>query len=361
MKKTTLLLLSLAMIYMNCGGDKSKRDALKKQAEEYAESMKIEEEIGAQVRAMFQPLPAVAENPDNPITADKVRLGKILYYDNRLSRDQTQSCNTCHNLSTFGVDNKQFSDGDDGTSLGDRNSPTVYNAAFHTSQFWDSRVSDVEEQAGMPILNPVEMNVPSEEFLIERLSSTELYPPLFSAAFPDESDPITFENLEMAIGAFERTLVTPSRFDDYLNGNIGALSLEEKKGLKTFIDVGCLTCHTGSQLGGNMLQKFGVYDSYWNYTNSDPIDEGRFKETGNEIDKYMFKVPTLRNVVKTYPYFHDGSVEKLEDAVRIIAKVNLNKDLTTEEIESIIVFLNALTGEIPEGVTKVPDELNPTS
>ena len=361
MKKSIFIMISLALIFMNCGSDSSKKNELKKQAEEYAESMKIEEEIGAQVKAMFQPLTAVAENPDNPITDEKVRLGKILYFDNRLSKDQTQSCNTCHNLSTFGVDNEQFSEGDDGTSMGDRNSPTVFNAAFHTTQFWDSRAKDVEEQAGLPILNPVEMNIPSEDFLIKRLASTDLYPPLFAAAFPDESNPLTYDNLKKAIGAFERTLVTPSKFDDYLNGNKGALSLEEKKGLKTFIQVGCLTCHTGSQLGGNMLQKFGVYDNYWSLTGSDPVDEGRFKETGNEIDKYMFKVPTLRNVAMTYPYFHDGSVEKLEDAVKIVAKLNLNKDLTEEEVKSIVIFLNTLTGDIPEEVKKIPDELNPAS
>jgi len=134
--------------------------------------------------------------------------------------------------------------------------------------------------------------------------------------------------------------------------------MKEKKGLKTFIDAGCLTCHTGSQLGGNMMQKFGVYDNYWTLTGSDPVDDGRFKETGNEADKYMFKVPTLRNVAMTYPYFHDGSVEKLEDAVKIIAKLNLNKDLTEEEIKSIVTFLNALTGEVPEDAKKIPEELN---
>jgi len=361
MKKSILLLLSLALIFMNCGGDNSKKNEMKKQAEEYAESMKIEEEIGGQVRTMFQPLTAVAENPNNPITVEKVKLGKVLYYDNRLSKDQTQSCNTCHDLTTFGVDNEKFSEGDDGTSIGDRNSPTVLNAAFHTSQFWDGRAKDVEEQAGLPVLNPVEMNIPTEEFLIERLAATDIYPPLFAAAFPEESNPITYDNLKKAIGAFERTLVTPSKFDDYLKGNKGALSLEEKKGLKTFIDVGCLTCHTGSQLGGNMMQKFGVYDNYWTLTGSDPIDEGRFKETGIEADKYMFKVPTLRNVAMTYPYFHDGSVDKLEDAVKIIAKLNLNKDLTEEEIKSVVIFLNTLTGEIPEDAKKIPEELNPAS
>lgn len=360
MKRTFLALISLAFFFAYCDGDKLKTEERKKQAQEYAESIKIEEEIGAQVKALFQPLPAVAENTQNPTTESKVKLGKVLYFDNRLSKDQTQSCNTCHNLSTYGVDNERLSEGDDG-GLGERNSPTVFNAGLHSSQFWDGRVRDVEEQAGLPILNPVEMAIPSEEFLIKRLSETEIYPPLFAAAFPGDSDPVTYNNLKLAIGAFERTLIVPSKFDDYLKGNKGALALEEKKGLQTFINVGCITCHTGSLLGGNMMQKFGVYDSYWNYTNSDPIDEGRFKETGNEVDKYMFKVPTLRNVAMTYPYFHDGSVEKLEDALKIIAKINLNKDLTEEELKSIVLFLNTLTSEIPEDITKVPEELSPAS
>jgi len=358
--KNVFVFLLLSLLLFNCGGDKSKNDESKKQAQDYAESMKIEEEVGDMARSMFKPLPAVAENPDNPITESKVKLGKLLYYDNRLSLNETQSCNTCHDLATFGVDNEQFSEGDAGND-GDRNSPTVYNAAFHTSQFWDGRAQDVEEQAGMPILNPLEMAIPSEEFLVKRLSETALYPPLFAEAFPEESDPLSYKNIENALAAFERTLVTPSRFDDYLNGKRAALSLEEKKGMKTFIDVGCMTCHTGSQLGGNMLQKFGVYDMYWNHTGSDPVDDGRFKETGNEADKYMFKVPTLRNVAKTAPYFHDGSIATLEEAVTIIAKVNLNKDLTDEELKSIIVFLNALTGEVPADALVVPAELNPAS
>lgn len=359
MKNLFLILIPLVLFLLNCGGDKSKTDAIKKQAQEYAESMKIEQEIGAQVQAMFKPLAEIAENPDNPVTEKKVRLGKILYFDNRLSKEQTQSCNTCHDLSKFGVDNEKFSEGDDG-GLGDRNSPTVYNAAFHTSQFWDGRAKDVEEQAGMPILNPVEMAIPSEDFVIQRLKETDLYPALFTEAFPGDSDPLNYDNLKKAIGAFERTLVTPSRFDDYLKGNKGALGLEEKKGLQTFINAGCITCHTGSQLGGNMMQKFGVYDNYWMHTQSNPVDEGRFKETHNEVDKYMFKVPTLRNVAMTYPYFHDGSVEKLDEAVRIIAKINLNKDLSDEEVKGIISFLNALTGEIPEGVIEIPEELKTT-
>jgi cytochrome c peroxidase len=180
---------------------------------------------------------------------------------------------------------------------------------------------------------------------------------MFGAAFPDDPDPVTLVNIEKAIGAFERTLIIPSRFDDYMKGNAGALTLEEKQGLKTFMDVGCITCHTGSLLGGNMFQKFGVHFNYWDYTHSDPIDEGRAKETHNETDKYMFKVPSLRNVAETHPYFHDGSVDTLEEAIRIIAKVNLNRDLTDEDVSQIVVFLNSLTGQLPAGTAQAPEPI----
>ena len=312
------LLTIIVLFIVGCSENNSKKEEAKSQAQTYTENIKLEEEIGARARAMFKALPAIAETPQNVITDSKVKLGKILYYDNRLSKNQTQSCNTCHNLATFGVDNKPKSEGDLG-GLGDRNSPTVYNSALHTVQFWDGRAKDVEQQAGMPITNPVEMNIPNEKFLVDRLAGVEMYRQLFAEAFPNVQNPISYQNIELAIAAFERTLQTPSKFDKYLEGQQAALSLDEKKGMKTFMDVGCITCHTGALLGGNMFQKFGVNVDYWEYTNSDPIDEGRFKETANETDKYMFKVPSLRNISKTSPYFHDGSVEKLDDAVRIIA------------------------------------------
>ena len=316
----------------------------------------LETQIGERARSTFQALAAKAENPKNLMTDAKVKLGKILYFDTRLSKDGTQSCNTCHDLNTFGVDNEPTSPGDNG-GLGDRNSPTVLNAALHTSQFWDGRAKDVEEQAGMPILNPVEMAIPSEKFLVDRLSKVELYTGLFKEAFPEESKPLTYMNIQNAIAAFERTLLTPSKFDDYLKGNANALSVDEKKGLKTFMEVGCITCHMGSLLGGNIIQKFGVYGNYWELTGSDPIDEGRFKETGNEAEKYMFKAPSLRNVAKTHPYFHDGSVESLEEATKIIAKLNLNIDLSDEQVKDLVTFMNALTSDLPDEVKQIPAEL----
>jgi cytochrome c peroxidase len=295
---------------------------------------------------LFGTLPEVAENVDNPITKEKVELGKMLFFDVRLSKDNTQSCNTCHNLNTFGVDNNSFSAGNDG-GLGGRNSPTVLNAALHIAQFWDGREPDVEAQAGGPILNPVEMAMPSEEAVLKRLSGIEEYVKLFGKAFPEEETSITYDNLKKAIGAFERKLITPTKFDDYIAGNDDALSSDEKEGLQTYINSGCVTCHRGNLLGGKMYQKFGLYADYWDFTKSEKIDNGKFDVTQNEADKYIFKVPSLRNIEKTAPYFHDGSVQELPDAIRIMAKVQVNKDLSDEEVNKIIIFLNTLTGEVP--------------
>lgn len=344
------------LITVGCGQSPEDIEKVRLAAEK-AESEKLEVEIGDMARGMFKPLRADADiNPDNPVTKEKVKLGHVLYYDKRLSFEGNQSCNTCHNLSTFGVDNLPTSPGDKGEK-GDRNSPTVLNSALHASQFWDGRAKNVEEQAGMPITNPVEMAIPSEDFLVKRLKDIDLYQKLFAAAYPDDKNPITYRNIENAIGAFERTLLTPSKWDSYLGGQSWALSLEEKKGLRTFINVGCTSCHGGELLGGNMFQKFGVHHDYWEYTKSDRVDKGRFEVTGQDADMYVFKVPSLRNVTKTAPYFHDGSVADLSEAVRIIAKVNLNKDLTDTEITSIVTFLHALTGQVPEEASQEPLEL----
>ena len=299
--------------------------------------------------SMFGKLPEVAENPENLITEEKVALGKKLYLDNRLSKDNTQSCNTCHDLKTYGVDNLSTSPGNDG-GLGTRNSPTVFNAALHMSQFWDGREPDVEAQAGGPILNPVEMAMPSEEVVIERLSKIDEYNTLFAKVFPDDKKPISYKNIQNAIGAFERTLITPSRFDKFVDGDIDALTDVEKDGLQLFISTGCTACHSGNVLGGNIYQKFGLFDDYWKHTKSTVIDDGKFSVTKNESDKYVFKSPSLRNIEKTYPYFHDGSVTDLKEAVRIMAKVQLNKELAEKDLNNLVAFLNSLTGKLPENI-----------
>ncbi len=304
-------------------------------------------ELQQKANSLFGTLPAVAENPDNPITDVKVTLGKKLYFDKMLSKDNTQSCNTCHNLDTFGVDNSPFSKGNDG-EFGGRNSPTTLNSALHMAQFWDGREPDVEAQAGGPILNPVEMAMPNEESVIKRLKGVQEYVDLFAKAFPGEKSPITYDNLKKAIGAFERKLITPSRFDDYLAGNDKALTQNEKDGLSTFIDVGCTTCHMGNLLGGNMYQKFGLFGDYWTYTKSEKIDFGRYDVTKNETDKYVFKVPSLRNIEKTFPYFHDGSIQDLKESVAIMGKSQLNRELTEKELDDIVAFLKSLTGKVPD-------------
>ncbi len=218
-------------------------------------------------KSTFMPLPASADNPYNPLTPEKVFLGQTLYFDNRLSKDETVSCNSCHDLKAYGVDNESTSDGVGGQP-GDRNSPTVLNAAFHFTQFWDGRAKDVEEQAGGPILNPVEMAMPDQEAVINRLASIKGYREMFATAFPESENPVNFDNLQKAIAAFERKLITPSRFDEYLNGNENALTTEEKQGLLTFMDAGCTACHSGVVLGGTMYQKFGLAGNYWDFSRS---------------------------------------------------------------------------------------------
>lgn len=315
-----------------------------------------EQELLQRAQELFQPLPARAESADNPITDEKIALGKMLYFDTRLSKTGNNSCNSCHNLSTFGVDNLPTSKGDAG-GFGDRNSPTVFNAAFHTTQFWDGRAKDVEEQAGGPILNPVEMAIPSKEFLIAKLNGVPEYKDMFKAAFPDEASPLTYGNIQKAIAAFERTLCTPSAFDRYLNGDFQALTTEQKEGMKTFINTGCIQCHSGTVLGGTSFQKFGVYGDYRTHTGKTCTDEGRKAVTKAEADRDMFKVPGLRNIEKTAPYFHDGSVNDLKQAVRIMGKAQLNKDLSDAQVDGIITFLQTLTADIPDDAKTPPAAL----
>ena len=306
---------------------------------------------------LFEPLPTNAANENNLRTEEKVALGHALYFDTRLSLTGNNSCNSCHNLSTFGVDGLPTSEGDNG-GFGDRNSPTVLNAAFHGTQFWDGRAKDVEEQAGMPILNPVEMAIPNEDFLVERLKGIELYNKMFAKAYPGEAEPLTYKNIQNALAVFERELITPSRYDAYLAGDKTALSKQEKQGMMSFVINGCTTCHNGALLGGNALQKFGVYDDYWKHTKSEKIDEGLAAITGKPEDKYMFKTPSLRNVAETGPYLHDGSVADLKEVIRIMGKVQLMKELSEKEIDNIAAFLSATTGTFPEKYKTAPAVIN---
>lgn len=291
--------------------------------------------------AAFAPLPAAMESPENPLTEPKVDLGRTLYYDTRLSRDQDLSCNSCHDLKNYGVDGRQFSVGTK-KQLGGRNGQTVYNAAAHLAQFWDGRAPTVEEQAKGPVLNPVEMGMPSGDAVIARLRAVSAYRTAFRAAFPGQANPINYDNVGVAIGAFERRLVTPGRWDRFLQGDTAALTPAEKVGFNTFTATGCQACHTGVLLGGSMYQKIGVVRPW-----PDKSDVGRVAITHQASDSLVFKVPSLRNIERTAPYFHNGSVATLPEAVRLMAQHQLGRDLTEQQVTQIVAFLNALTGEIP--------------
>ena len=290
-------------------------------------------------RAVFGTLPTEAASASNPVTDAKIELGRALFYDPRLSKNHDISCNSCHGLDAFGVDGEPTSPGHRG-QRGDRNSPTVYNAALHVAQFWDGRAADVEEQAKGPVLNPIEMAMPGEAQVVAVLRSIPGYTPLFEAAFPDDPDPIDYDNMARAIGAFERRLLTPSPFDAFLAGDAAALDADERLGLETFMNVGCSTCHNGAIVGGNSYRKLGLVKPY------PTADPGRFRVTAREADRGVFKVPSLRNIDETGPYFHDGSIEDLEDAVTRMGEHQLGKALSDDEVWTILAFLESLTGSI---------------
>ena len=305
-------------------------------------------DISADKLKRFAPLPSVFESKTNPITEAKVQLGRMLYYEPRLSKSQQISCNSCHGLKTYGVDNQPTSPGHKKVR-GDRNSPTVYNAGGHMAQFWDGRAADLEEQAKGPVMNPVEMAMPSADYVLKVLNSIPEYVQLFKKAFPGEANPVTYDNMGRAIGAFERRLATPSRWDKFLAGDKSALTDAEKDGFNKFVEVGCASCHNGAYVGGSTYAKLGMAKPY-----PDQKDLGRFKLTKKDADKMVFKVPSLRNIEKTGPYFHDGRVPTLSKAVNMMAEYELGKKLTPTDEKAILAFLSALTGPLPDKYIQEP-------
>ena len=306
-----------------------------------------------QAKQIFGLLPQVIGSEKNPVTPEKVRLGKILFYETRISVDGTVSCARCHPIDLYAADGLKKSIGNN-CKINPRNAPTVFNAAGQISAHWIGNRVDVEDQAKQAMTGPPSFGMPSYEAVEKRLKEIKGYGPLFKEAFPEDKDPVTVDNFAKAVGAFERTLVTPSRFDAFVKGELTALSDNQKRGLKTFIQTGCIACHSSAYVGGQMYQKFGIVEPYEQYTKSKEVDEGRYVVTKNENDKYVFKVPILRNVEMTSPYFHDGSVDHLYDAVRIMGKIQLAKTLPDQQIGDIIIFLKSLTGQIPDDILKVP-------
>lgn len=306
-------------------------------------------------QGIFKPLPSAEEMQKlRPFTEEQVKLGQQLWYETRLSKGNTVSCNSCHNLATAGVDNMPTSAGHK-SQFGARNSPTALNAALLGSQFWDGRAADVEEQAGGPLLNPVEMANATEADAAAKIAGIPEYQEKFKAAFPEDGA-VSFKNITAALGAFERTLLTPTRWDDYLKGNVSALSEQERKGVRAFMDNGCMSCHSGVNLGGTMFQKFGLVDGpYWKHIDDPKHDKGRADVTKKAEDEFFFRVPGLRNVERTYPYFHNGSVWELDKAVNIMAKAQLGKTLAPEDTENIVAFLKALSGNVPESARTMPE------
>lgn len=295
---------------------------------------------------IFKPLPSTTPAvANNPITPEKIALGKALFFDPRMSASGVFSCNSCHNLATGGDDNLETSIGH-GWQKGPRNSPTALNAVFNIAQFWDGRAEDLKAQAKGPVQAGVEMaNTP--DTVIATLKSMPQYVEWFKAAFPGEEDPVTFDNFAKAIEAFEATLITPAPFDAFLNGDDAALTEQEKQGLALFMDKGCSSCHAGINVGGEGYFPFGLIERPGAEVLPEN-DKGRFAVTNTADDSYVFRAAPLRNIALTAPYFHSGKVWDLKQAVAIMGTAQLGEELNDEEVDLIVAFLGSLTGKIPE-------------
>lgn len=298
-----------------------------------------------EAQGVFQPISPKTNAPGS-LQAVRAELGRRLFFDARVSMDGNVSCSHCH------LPEKQASDGLP-KAIGvfgkenPRNAPTVFNAALNFAQHWRGDRESLEEQAEKALLGPASFGNPDQATAMGKLKAVPAYAPAFAKAFPDDSDPINSRNWGIAIAAFEWTLLTPSRFDDFLSGDANALSPQELAGLRVFTETGCGACHNGAGVGGNAFQKFGVKEDYWKETGARTPDRGRADVTKDDADLYVFKVPSLRNVAKTAPYFHDGSVEDLSRAVKIMGKTQLGKTLSDEQAADIVAFLGTLTGAVP--------------
>lgn len=316
-----------------------KRDIVVDWVQQYRTEYYADGLEGERANEPIRPLPLEVD-----VDARKAELGNILYHDVRLSSDNTVSCATCHGLNTAGVDNKQYSEGVQG-QLGGVNAPTVYNAVFNFVQFWDGRAASLAEQAAGPPLNPVEMASQSFDEIIAKLQADKQLTEAFTAVYPDGWNEA---NITDAIEAFEMTLITPnSRFDQYLRGNDEALTAEELEGYALFKKYNCATCHVGVNLGGESYELMGLRRHYFADRNTELTaeDDGRYKVTQDERDRHRFKVPGLRNVALTWPYYHDGSQASLKEAVCKMGTYQSGVELTDHEEELIVAFLNTLTGE----------------
>lgn len=294
---------------------------------------------------LFLPIAAPA-TPQDSASVQRIELGRRLFFENRVSMDGNISCSFCH------LPEKQASDGLP-KSIGvfgkesPRNAPSIFNAALNVKQHWRGDRESLEEQAEKALLGPASFGNPDAATAMGKLKAIPAYADAFKNAFPGEAEPIASKNWGRAIAAYERTLLTPSKFDAFLEGDATALSGKEQAGLRKFIDLGCAGCHNGAGVGGGSFQKFGVFNDYWKETGVAVPDKGRADVTKSDADIYVFKVAGLRNVAQTAPYFHDGSVADLGKAVRIMAKTQLGKTLSDTDAADLVAFLGALTGKVP--------------
>jgi len=298
-----------------------------------------QESLHENALSYFSPLPKVMPG-SNTDTAEKIHLGKRLYFETSLSINHTQSCNTCHNISNggAGVDHLPASVGALGNT-GSRNAPATWNAGLHVAQFWDGRAKTLAQQAKSPIFNPKEMAMGSEEDVIIRLNNAG-YLADFINAFPNQASPINIDNISTALASFQRTLITRDRFDQYLAGNLSAINSKEKNGLAVFIAKGCVACHNGSVLGGQLFMKMGIVHPYPN-----KVDKGVAQVTGNAADNFFFKVPSLRNILKTAPYFHDGAAKTIEQAIEDTGWHQLGLKLHPNDTKAIKAFFKTLNNQ----------------
>jgi cytochrome c peroxidase len=306
-----------------------------------------------QAQGIFKPLPNAAGTPDSPSTGPRVELGRTLFFDPRVTIDGNMSCSSCHQPAFYGTDALPKGIGVKQRPH-PRNVPTVLNAGELNIIHWRGDRDSLEDQAAKAVTSPITSGQPDEKAVIDRLSRIIGYAPLFQVAFPNEPKPMTLQNFAKAISAYERTLLTPSPFDAYLAGNQEALSVAARAGLAKFINTGCVACHNGVGVGGGMFQKFGVVEDYWKATGSEPVDKGRAEVTNNPADLYVFRVASLRNVAMTPPYFHDGSVATLPEAVKVMARVQLAVTLSESDNRDIVAFLQSLTGEPPANFATTP-------
>jgi cytochrome c peroxidase len=336
--KKSIPFFVLVFFIFSCGENEKKENSLPE---------KQDIAILKMAKSYFSPLPHFDLNKVSESEKNKIELGKKLFYDTSLSGSGNVNCALCHSFNSYGTVNASVMPGDKG-NISTRNPPTLLNSLLQYAFGWDAKYKTLEDQIGGMLLSKTEMGNADSISLIKKLISDKNYAELFDRAFPESKNSLSFLNVEIAVAYFIRSLITRSKFDNYLEGDLQALNTDEKLGIKSFVDNGCVPCHSTSIIGGSMPQKFALFGYYWDFTDSKNIDKGRYLITKKSQDEFVFKVSQLRNIAKTQPYFHDGSIQSLEEAVRIMGMSESNLSLEDKEVKNITAFLLSLTGKVPE-------------